>query len=287
MARSQLISVRELSDILNQEDLRVIDCRFDLGRPEAGRGAYLAGHIPGAVYAHLDDDLAGPVSEKTGRHPLPDPDELAARLGAMGVASNTRVVVYDAGNGAIAARAWWLLRWLGHDEVQLLNGGFAAWQKNGLETVTGEESAIRRRFEPRPRNEWIMTTAELLEAGDAIGSMNLLDARDAARFRGESEPIDPVAGHVPGARSLPLTESLAANGQFLDQTALQALWKSVLGDSSEAPWIVMCGSGVTACHLALSGIEAGYMEPRVYVGSWSEWIRDPDRAVATGADETT
>lgn len=284
MSQSQLISVQDLRDLLDDKGLRIVDCRFDLGQPEAGRAAYLDSHIPGAVYAHLDDDLAGPVTEDSGRHPLPEPDRLAKTLGEMGVASDTKVVVYDAGNGAMAARAWWLLRWLGHDDVKLLNGGFGAWTTAGAPTRAGAEVADAQIFEANPRNEWVITTDELVEAAGRISEMNLFDARDAARYRGEVEPIDSIAGHVPGARNLPLTESLNADGEFLDSAALKTLWQGALGTNPDEPWAVMCGSGVTACHIALSGIEAGRVEPRVYVGSWSEWIRDPARGVATGTE---
>ena len=284
MAQSQLISVAELSGLLDDENVQVVDCRFDLGKPEAGRAAYLEAHIPGAAYAHLDEDLAGPVSATSGRHPLPDPAVFAEKLGSMGVASTTRVVVYDAGNGAMAARSWWLLRWMGHDNVQLLNGGFSAWLAEGERTESGETQLEARTFEGTPRHDLVMTTEELLAAGEAISEKYLLDARDSGRFRGEFEPIDPVAGHIPGARNLPLSESLNADGRFKDAVELRNLWTAVLGPDAATQWVAMCGSGVTACHLALSGIEAGRAEPRVYVGSWSEWIRDPDRPIAAGDD---
>lgn len=282
MGRSQLISSAELRDLQGSDDLQVIDCRFDLGQPDAGRAAYLDSHIPGAVYAHLDHDLAGPITPASGRHPLPHPETIAGFLGKSGVASTTKVVVYDAGNGAMAARAWWLLRWLGHESVRLLDGGFQAWLDAWGATSTGEELPEPKTFVAQPRGDWVITTDELVAAGDAVASMNLFDARDAERYRGEVEPIDTVAGHVPGARNLPLAASLAEDGRFLDKADLEALWETQMGPASGQDWAVMCGSGVTACHLALSGLEAGRAEPRVYIGSWSEWIRDPERPVATG-----
>ena len=282
MKRSHLISVSELAAALDDKDLSVIDCRFDLMQPDAGREAYRSGHVPGAVYAHLDNDLAGPVAPETGRHPLPDPAWMAGRFGEMGISDTSRVVVYDAGNGAMAARAWWLLRWLGHQSVALLDGGYSAWIESGADVVEGDEIPVAAKFDAVPRHELIITVDELLAFGDSVASLNLFDARDAARYRGEVEPIDPVAGHIPGANNMPLGESIGADGLWKSPEALEKLWSGALGGDKDAKWAVMCGSGVTACHLALSGMEAGYREPRVYVGSWSEWIRDTSRRVATG-----
>lgn len=279
---SNLIGARDLQSSIGNADLRIVDCRFDLGDPGAGRRAYRNGHIRGAVFADLDEDLAAPISPDSGRHPLPEVDRFAATLGRLGIGNDTHVVVYDAGNGAVAARAWWMLRWLGHERVRLLDGGFDAWAAVAGPVSEGEENAPEQTFLPHPRQESVLTTAELVSNLDRIGDMRLVDARDAARFVGEVEPIDPVAGHVPGSVNLPFGASLTADGTWKSKADLLALWRSVLGEDKNAPWSVMCGSGVTACHLALSALEVGFIEPRLYVGSWSEWICDPLRPVGLG-----
>ncbi len=279
---SNLIGARELNQCLAQPDWRIVDCRFDLGDPDAGFREYLAAHIPGAVFADLDRDLAAPIGPETGRHPLPAVSAFETFLGRIGIDDATQVVVYDHADGALASRAWWLLRWAGHRHVRLLNGGFAAWQREGLPTGHGDEQAVAGTYRVRPKDERVISTREIVEAGDRIGELRLVDARNAERFRGEQEPIDPVAGHIPGSINLPLTASVNEDGTWKTREQLEALWCEVLGADKSKPWAVMCGSGVTACHLALSGLEAGYVEPRLYVGSWSEWIRDPDRPVAVG-----
>ncbi|MGI9224738.1 MAG: sulfurtransferase [Woeseiaceae bacterium] len=282
-----LIEVDELASRLNDDGLRIIDCRFDLMSPESGHESYLAGHIPGAVYANLDTDLAAPVDVSTGRHPLPDAEILACTFRRLGVSRDTPVVVYDTAAGAMAARAWWSLRWLGHDDVKLLDGGLPAWEAAKLPLQDGAVAVEPGEFSAHPREGCLLTTSEVLAGLEGGGELLLVDARDAARFRGEVEPIDARAGHIPGTRNLPFTEALNEDGTFKRQEGLEALWRGVLGESTDSAWSVMCGSGVTACHLALSALLAGYCEPSVYVGSWSEWIRDPDRPVATGDDRNT
>ncbi len=280
---SNLISARELHSSIGSPDVRILDCRFDLADPGAGRRAYRQGHIRGAMFADLDEDLAAPISADSGRHPLPDVDTFTTTLGRLGIGNTTDVVVYDAGNGAVAARAWWMLRWLGHERVRLLDGGFDHWLAVAGPVSEGDEEIAVQPFLPHPRHETVLTTAELASDLSRIPDRRLIDARDVARFVGESEPIDPVAGHIPGALNLPLGASLNADGTWKSRAALLDLWLSVLGQDKNAPWAVMCGSGVTACHLALSGTQAGFIEPQLYVGSWSEWIRDPARPIALGA----
>lgn len=275
---SPVIDAESLAGRLGDDKLRVLDCRFDLMKPDAGRKAWLSGHIPGAGFADLDRDLASPIQSDTGRHPLPDAGQFAEKLGRLGVSSDSDVVVYDAGSGAFAARAWWLLRWLGHEHVALLERGFDAWVADGRETESGETVLPAAGYQGNPRDELVMTTADVQAETDLL----LVDARDAARFRGEVEPIDGVAGHIPGACNLPFSESLNADGGFKSADELREIWKGVLGAPAGQEWAVMCGSGVTACHLAVSGLLAGYGEPRLYVGSWSEWIRDPNRPVGKG-----
>ena len=279
-----IVSARTLWSRLGNPRLRVLDCRSDLFDPHAGRRAYLQGHIPGALFIDLEEDLSGAISDSSGRHPLPEVASIAGRLGQLGIDSDTDVIVYDANSGALASRAWWTLRWLGHRRVSLLDGGIDAWLREGHSLEGGEESVAARRFDARPDDELILTTDELARAMGSIRVLNLFDARDTERFRGDSEPIDPVAGHIPGARSLPLGRSLNDGLTWRPVRELEALWHGRLGTDRNVRWAVMCGSGVTACHLAISGIEAGFREPRLYAGSWSEWIRDPQRPIALGED---
>ena len=278
-----LIDASELRQHLEDERWRVVDCRFDLMHPQTGREAYLHGHIPGAVYADLNVDLAGSVHTDSGRHPLPDVHDLAATWGRLGIHSDTQVIVHDDNSGAMAARAWWLLRWLGHDRVALLDGGLRRWQALALPMETGAVTVPEEQFAPAPQNERVITTEELEAVCRSATALRLFDARDAARFSGDREPIDPVAGHIPGAKNMPFTASLNEDGTWKRPAALRHLWSSALGEDPNLPWGVMCGSGVTACHLALSAVIAGYEEPRLYVGSWSEWIRDPRRAITSSA----
>ena len=275
-----LMVAQDLLECLDDPEYVVVDCRFDLGDPDAGRRAYEAGHIPGAVFLDLDRDLAGPITPETGRHPLPDPAALAATLGDLGIGESHRVIVYDAGPGAIAARAWWVLRWLGHDAVYLLDGGLAHWQAIGMPIEGGDENPSATAFNARVRKGLVLGTEELAENVAAITELNLLDARDAPRFRGELEPIDPVAGHIPGAINLPFSKFVNEDGTWRPLRERAALLENLIGTDRSVHWNVMCGSGVTACHLAISGLEAGFQEPRLYVGSWSEWIRDPQRPIA-------
>lgn len=274
-----LINIDELAYALERgPETIVLDCRFELREPDAGRRAYEAGHIPTARYVDLDRDLARRPEAGDGRHPLPAPDALAATLGRLGVLRTSRVVAYDDAGGAFAARAWWLLRWLGHAEVAVLNGGLPAWQAAGLELETGTPRWAETTYAPWQPDDglWVATeeVVPLQESGHV-----LLDARAPARFRGEVEPIDPVAGHVPGAVNLPFDRCLDADGRFADPADVARLLETVLGGR---PAITMCGSGVTACHLLLAMAHAGLPQGRLYVGSWSEWISDPSRPVALG-----
>lgn len=278
-----LITASELQQRLMRPDWRVIDCRFDLMNPSAGRSAWLDGHVPGAVYADLDKQLAGPITEISGRHPLPDEDVAAQMFGSLGIDEQTNVVVYDSDNGGIAARAWWLLRWLGHERVALLDGGYAGWVRQNGAIEHGEVRVVAKSFVASPQMGRLLTTEEVETQVRGSKSFCLVDARDGARFCGDEEPIDQVAGHIPGTTNLPYSENLRPDGTWKTPDDLRSLWAAALGDRTEGDWGVMCGSGVTACHLAVSAKLAGLREPRLYVGSWSEWIRRPDRPVATGA----
>jgi thiosulfate/3-mercaptopyruvate sulfurtransferase len=265
-------------------DWVVVDCRFDLAKPDWGAAAYAAGHVPNALYAHLDHDLSGPLSPATGRHPLPSMVRLAETLGRWGIDEDVQVVAYDQGGGAFAARLWWLLRWAGHPRVAVLNGGYAAWQQAGLPVEVTPRPRQPRTFTLRPSEEQVIGTAELerlLHEGElANGTAVLVDARSADRFAGENETIDPVAGHIPGAHNHPFAGNLAAQGRFLPASELRSRWEATLGEHPARDAIAMCGSGVTACHNLLAMAIAGLSGARLYAGSWSEWIRDRTRPVA-------
>jgi thiosulfate/3-mercaptopyruvate sulfurtransferase len=278
-----IVPAQALAAQLDNPDWVIVDTRFDLKDPDAGRRAYEAAHIPGAHYAHLDDDLAGPVRADSGRHPLPDPAALTARFDAWGVGDGVQLVAYDDNTGAIAARLWWLVRWLGHDAVAVLDGGLTAWRAAGLPLTAGPAVARRSRsFAPRVR-KGMDIGVDALVSGLAADELLLVDARAAARFRGETEPIDARAGHVPGAINEPFQENLGPDGRFLDRDLLEARYTALLAGRDPVSTVCMCGSGVTACHNLLALEHAGIHGARLYVGSWSEWIRDSRRPIATGA----
>jgi len=270
-------------------DWAVVDCRFDLARPDWGAAAYATGHVPNALYAHLDRDLSGPITSTTGRHPLPSREPLAATFGRWGIDAAVQVVAYDQGNGAYASRLWWLLRWAGHQKVAVLNGGFAAWQQAALPTQTTVTERPPRQFTFHAGAEAVVSTAELERAVRdgtlASGAAVLVDARAADRFAGENETIDPVAGHIPGARNHPFARNVDAQGRFLPAAELRERWTATLGAGAarRSAVMAMCGSGVTACHNLLALEIAGLGGARLYAGSWSEWIRSPERPIVRGA----
>ena len=282
MTHNTLIDAATLYSHLDDPHWVVVDCRFSLMDTQAGRRAYRESHLPGARYAHLDEDLSSPITLTTGRHPLPDPSELARKLGEWGIGPGIQVVAYDDLGGMLAAaRLWWLLRWLGHQAVAVLDGGFPAWQRAGLPLTAALPTVRPTVLNGHPDDRLWLTTAQVL----ALPSENvLLDARITARFRGEIEPIDPVAGHIPGAVNLPTEGNLTADGHFLPAAELRARFAAALGERSPTTVVHSCGSGVTACHNLLAMEAAGLHGSRLYAGSWSEWIRDPARPRATGTD---
>jgi thiosulfate/3-mercaptopyruvate sulfurtransferase len=275
-----LISAEELRASLGRPDWVVVDCRFTLAEPEAGRRAYLESHISGAVYAQMNEDLSGPVLKgKTGRHPLPSPKDLANQLGKWGIDASSQVVVYDATAGSMAVRLWWLSRWLGHDRVAVLDGGWQAWVAEGYPVSGGPEGREPRVFVPRLRPELALDTVAVDRArGDE--RWRVLDARTAERFRGENETIDPVAGHIPGAVSAPYAENLRPDGRFRSREELRSRYAAVMGAVPAEHVVCYCGSGITSIHDILAMAHAGLGEARLYPGSWSEWITDPDRPTA-------
>lgn len=280
MSFKTLVSTEELNKHLDDPDWVVFDCRFTLTDPGAGRSAYDQNHIPGARYAHLDDDLAAPVGPDTGRHPLPDPEILAGKLGTWGVDGSKQVVVYDDAFGAMAVRLWWLLKWMGHENVALLDGVLPKWirekrpQTDQLPTITPTI------FKAQVNNEMWISAGDLQNALDK-GEVVLLDARAEERFSGEVEPLDKVAGHIPGAINLPWEDNLDLGGDLLSSEELRELYQEEIGGKQAAQVVNMCGSGVTACHNILAMEHAGLHGSRLYAGSWSEWIADSSRPVAT------
>ncbi len=278
-----LIEPAELAAHTDDPNWVVLDCRFDLTRPEWGAGAYAEGHVPNALYAHLERDLSSPVSATSGRHPLPAREALLATLGRWGIDNKVQVVSYDQNNGAYASRLWWLVRWAGHDSVAVLNGGFAAWQHAGLPLTKQPGVRQPRRFAPADARAAFVSTAELadiLATGQlASGASSLIDARAADRFAGQNETLDPVAGHIPGARNHPFVRNLDAQGRFLPAATLRSQWLETLGGQAPSKAVAMCGSGVTACQNLLALEVAGLPGARLYAGSWSEWIRDAARPV--------
>jgi thiosulfate/3-mercaptopyruvate sulfurtransferase len=255
----------------------LLDCSFDLADTEAGRRAWQTAHLPGAFYLHLDTDLSGPKREGTGRHPLPERAALAATFGACGIGSTTPVVTYDAQGGPYAARAWWLLCWLGHDDVAVLDGGIAAWRAAGGAMDTHAPAHVETQSYPPHAGAWPTVDAAAVRAG--LGRLNLVDARAGERFRGEVEPLDRAPGHIPGARHRFFKDNLDANGCFKSAAALREAWQPF---AASGDLVHYCGSGVTACHNLLAAAHAGLGMGTLYPGSWSEWSSDPARPQAKG-----
>jgi len=280
MSGSTLVSTAELSRDLAEADRRtvsrwrVFDCRHDLAKPELGESQYREAHLPGAAFASLDRDLSAPKDGTNGRHPLPDPGAFIAWLGQQGLKPADRVACYDGGNGAMAARLWWMLRWAGHDKVAVLDGGFAKWVKEGR-PVTSEVP----RFAPTryPIGLRMDFAVDVHEVKSNLGKALLVDARAPARWRGEAEPIDPVAGRIPGAINRFNMENVHADGTFKSPEDLKKDFLAVMGERSPAEAIHYCGSGVAACHNLLAMEHAGLPGGRLYAGSWSEWLADPAR----------
>jgi len=282
MAFTTLISPQDLLPHLDDPEWALVDCRFSLDDPGRGRREYLLAHIPGAVYAHLDEDLSGPVVPgKTGRHPLPPVDLFARTLSTWGIGPGVQVVAYDDTGGSIAARFWWMLRWLGHTAVAVLDGGWPAWQQAGHPTREGLENRTKRHFRPHPRPE-VLVSSEQVQSLLHNPDWRIVDSRTPERFRGEVEPIDPVAGRIPGAINAPHTETVDPQGRFLPAKTLRGHFKARLGDVDPSRVIFYCGSGVTAARNILAMLHAGLGEARLYAGSWSEWVADPRRPIEKG-----
>jgi len=276
-----LIDANTLFEQLSRNDLAIFDCRFDLARVSWGEAEFRSAHLPGAHYLHLDRDLSSSITGESGRHPLPDPNKFARRLGELGVDAQSQLVAYDQGNGAHAARLWWLARWIGLRNVAVLDGGYAAWRAAGLPVDQTLSVPVAKSLAVSLDSASWVSTAIVEELRRRPGNL-LVDARAADRFAGRAETIDPIAGHIPGARNHAFLANLGADGKFLPAAELRARFQTLLGSVPVSALIAMCGSGVTACHNLLALEHAGLTGARLYAGSWSEWIRDPRRPIATG-----
>ncbi|UTL81542.1 sulfurtransferase [Pseudomonas putida] len=283
MPLAQLITPQQLAERLGSPKLVILDCRFALEDVDYGQRSYAEGHIAGAHFADLERDLSGPVSKgKTGRHPLPDPQRLVERLREWGLDNDSEVVLYDDGPGAFAARAWWLLAWLGkRTGVAMLDGGLKAWHTAGQPLSLDAPARYEGTFNGEPDTK-LLIDAEHLATELASPELTLIDARALPRFRGDVEPIDPVAGHIPGAQCAAFTDNLGEDGRFLAPEQLRQRFAEKLAGRSPEHLVAYCGSGVTACHNLFALALAGYPLGRLYAGSWSEWINEPTRQVATG-----
>jgi len=278
-----LVSARQLNELIHTGDCVVVDCRFDLSDPERGRAEWLAGHIPGAVYGNLDQDLAAPVEAHTGRHPLPSPGHFSEFLASTGWSGNQLLVAYDEQSNAIAARLWWMMRYFGQ-RAALLDGGLAAWIDAGLPLEAGARAAQPADVKKLGPGPGMTVTAEMIGDRTGTGECLVLDARARERYSGEVENLDTKAGHIPGAINRPFGENLDDSGHFRKPDQLRAEFRELLGPLSPETVVHSCGSGVTACHNLFSMELAGLSGSRLYPGSWSEWIRDPARPVSTGND---
>ena len=278
MSYTTLVDVATLQAHVDDPNWLLVDVRHQLSDTSYGERAYAAGHIPGAVFLHCDCDLSGPMTGCNGRHPLPDIEVLARRFGEMGIGSSTQVVVYDDAQGMIAGRLWWLLRWLGHDAVALLDGGLPAWQAAGGAMTDVQPTLESRVFVARPQ-ELMVDAGYVLERIETP-HMHLVDARGPDRFRGENETIDPVGGHIPGAVNRFFKDNLLPDGRFKPAAQLRSEWLSMLAGSPPDQVVHQCGSGVSACLNILAMEIAGLPGSRLYAGSWSEWCADPGRPVA-------
>lgn len=279
MPFTTLISTATLADQLSS--CIVVDCRFDLKNESWGRDEYRRAHIPGAVYADLAHDLSSTPTGRNGRHPLPDPQALAVTLGRLGISNGTQVVAYDQDIGMWASRLWWMLRYMGHDAVAVLDGGWAKWAREGRPAASGEDARRASTFTPHVREGMVRRLVDV-EAHLDDPAIVLVDARAPERFEGQSEPIDRTPGHIPGATNYCYRQNAQDDGTMRAPEALRASFEAVLGGHRAEEVVMYCGSGVSACHNLLSMEHAGLPGASLYVGSWSEWSSDPARPVETG-----
>jgi thiosulfate/3-mercaptopyruvate sulfurtransferase len=276
MPFTTLVDTETVAGLLDEPAVLIVDCRFDLSDTEAGEREYERRHIPGAIYASLDRDLSGPRTGRNGRHPLPEPAALADTFGRLGIGDATQVIAYDQDSGIFASRLWWALRWLGHDAVAVVDGGFAKWTAEGRPTTEGRETRSAQSFTAALRPAMVVGADEV-EAIRANRQWRLVDARAPERFSGETETIDKAAGHIPGAVNHFYKLNLSDRGTFRPATELRARIAPTLGDVQADRIVCYCGSGVTACHNLLALEQAGVHGAKLYPGSWSEWSSDETR----------
>lgn len=281
MAYNTLIPAQSLYEHLHEPDWVIVDSRFDLLNPAWGYEDYCRGHIPGAVYAHLDDDLSGPKTDRSGRHPLPEPAEFLQTLERLGISNQSQVVVYDTTSGSFAARLWWMLKYFRHDSVAVLDGGYSAWLENGYPITSGTETRPAGKFSGSPDESMLVDIQELLRLYQR-DDIRLIDARSPERFRGEVEPIDTIAGRIPNSINRFHQDNLDPSGRMKDNASLKREFADLLKGLPPRQAVVYCGSGVTSCHHLLAMEVAGFKGARLYAGSWSEWIRDPQRPISRG-----
>ncbi|MEM8843975.1 MAG: sulfurtransferase [Pseudomonadota bacterium] len=281
MDYTTIISADELAEIINQDKVRIFDCRFSLKDPQGGLKSYQSGHIPNAQFADMDTQLSSAMSPTSGRHPLPNADHFIKQLCDWGVSNDTQVIAYDDMNGAFAARLWWMMRWVGHNKVAVLNGGLDKWTEQGCSLTQDTVEFPKSDFSGEANMDWLVdidTVRSQLEAG----KITLIDARSADRFTAKDQNTDPVPGHIPGATNLPFGGNLASDGLMQAPEAIKQRFENAIKDRPHDDVVNMCGSGVTACHNLLAQAVAGMPPMKVFIGSWSQWIKDPSRPVATG-----
>ena len=283
MGFNTIISAHKLKEIINNDNVRVFDCRFSLKDPQGGLKSYQQGHVPNAQFADMDTQLSSAMTETSGRHPLPDADVFINQLKAWGVNNDTQVIAYDDISGAFAARLWWMMRWVGHEDVAVLNGGLQKWTDAGYPLSNDNVEFTRGDYSGVANMEWLVDIT-CVESELSANNITLIDARSADRFTAKDQKTDPVPGHVPGAINLPFPGNLTKDGVFESPDILKQRFDNVIQNQPLTNVVHMCGSGVTACHNLLAQAMAGLPPTKIFIGSWSEWIRDPSRPVATGEE---
>lgn len=280
MEYNTIISAQQLNDISSDDNVRVFDCRFSLKDPQGGLKSYQAGHLPAAQFADIDTQLSSTMTESTGRHPLPDVDVFLAQLREWGVNNDTKVIAYDDISGAFAARLWWMMRWVGHNKVAVLDGGMQKWTDQGYSLSQQDASFTMGNFSGQANMDWLVDIDTVRSQLDN-NQITLIDARAVDRFTGKDQTTDPVPGHIPGAQNLPFGGNLTKDGFMQSPEVIKQRFANIIQDQSLTNVVNMCGSGVTACHNLLAQAVAGMPPTKIFIGSWSQWIRDSSRPVAS------
>jgi thiosulfate/3-mercaptopyruvate sulfurtransferase len=278
MSYSTIISAQQLNTIISDDNVRVFDCRFSLKDSQGGLKSYQSGHLPMAQFADMDTQLSSAMTRTSGRHPLPDASVFLAQLKAWGINKDTQVIVYDDISGAFAARLWWMMRWMGHEKVAVLDGGMQQWTQQGLALNQDKVEFAAGDFSGSANMDWLVDIDTVREQLDA-NKITLIDARAADRFTGKDKNIDPVPGHIPGSNNLPFGGNLTKDGMFEASDIINQRFTKIIQDQALTNVVNMCGSGVTACHNLLAQAVAGIPPTKIFIGSWSQWIKDPSRPV--------